>query len=137
MTITGGCLCRAVRYTVSTDAIATRVCWCRVCQYLAAGSATVNLVFPGAAVTVTGPLRDYSSIADSGNRMRRQFCEHCGTPVTSISEARPHLTIRSQTRAVILGREPVMLASKLNHRQAEPDDDARFGQQRVVHVFRP
>jgi hypothetical protein len=93
MTIEGGCLCRAVRYTVATDAIATRVCWCRDCQYLAAGSATVNLVFPTAAITVTGPLRDYSSSADSGNRMHRQFCERCGTPVTSKSDARPHLTI--------------------------------------------
>ncbi len=93
MTITGGCLCRAVRYAVAADAIATRVCWCRDCQYLAAGSGTVNIVFPAAAVTVTGPLRDYSSIADSGNRMHRQFCELCGTPVTSRSEARPHLTI--------------------------------------------
>jgi hypothetical protein len=44
MTLSGGCLCRAVRYTVAADAVATRVCWCRDCQYLAAGSATVNNV---------------------------------------------------------------------------------------------
>jgi hypothetical protein len=25
--------------------------------------------------------------------MHRGFCEHCGTPVTSASEARPHLAI--------------------------------------------
>jgi hypothetical protein len=93
MTITGGCLCGAVRYTVAADAIATRLCWCRDCQYLAAGSATANVVFPSSAVTLSGPLRDYSSIADSGNRMHRQFCERCGTPVTSMAEARPHLTI--------------------------------------------
>jgi len=93
MTISGGCLCRAVRYTVAAESLATRVCWCRDCQYFAAGSASVNLVFPSSAVTLTGPLRDYSSIADSGNRMHRQFCELCGTPVTSKSEARPQLTI--------------------------------------------
>jgi hypothetical protein len=93
MTISGGCLCRAVRYTIAADALATRLCWCRDCQYFAAGSATVNVVFLAAAVTMTGPLRDYSSIADSGNRMHRQFCERCGTPVTSASDARPHLTI--------------------------------------------
>jgi hypothetical protein len=93
MTITGGCLCGAVRYTVDVEARATRVCWCRDCQYLAAGSATVNLVFEASAVTLTGPLRDYSSLADSGNRMHRQFCERCGTPVTSAAEARPHLLI--------------------------------------------
>ena len=93
MTITGGCLCRAVRYAVDAEPIATRICWCRDCQQLAAGSPTVNVVFPSSAVTVTGPLRDFASIADSGSRMHRQFCEHCGTPVTSSSEARPHLTI--------------------------------------------
>ncbi len=93
MTITGGCRCRAVRYTVATDPIATRICWCRDCQYFAAGSATVNLVFPAANVTITGPLRDYASVADSGNRMHRRFCEQCGTPVTSASDARPHLLI--------------------------------------------
>ena len=82
MTITGGCMCRAVRYAVAAEPMATRVCWCRDCQYLAAGSATVNLVFAASAVAVTGPLRDFASIADSGNRMHRQFCERCGTPVT-------------------------------------------------------
>jgi hypothetical protein len=93
MTIAGGCLCRAVRYTATAGAITTRVCWCRDCQYFAAGSATVNLVFSADAVTITGPLRDYSSIADSGNRMHRQFCERCGTPLVSKSDARPHLII--------------------------------------------
>ena len=93
MAITGGCLCRAVRFTASAEPIATRMCWCRDCQYFAAGSATVNLVFPAAAVTVTGSLREFTSIADSGNRMHRQFCERCGTPVTSRAEARPHLLI--------------------------------------------
>ena len=89
MPITGGCLCRAVRYTATEDPIACRICWCRDCQYFAAGSATVNVVFLTSALSVSGPLRDYTSIAESGNRMHRQFCEQCGTPVTSASEARP------------------------------------------------
>jgi hypothetical protein len=93
MAIVGGCLCGAVRYTVAADPIATRVCWCRDCQRLAAGNATVNLVFPASKVTLTGPLRDYASVADSGNRMHRQFCERCGTPVSSAAEERPHLLI--------------------------------------------
>jgi hypothetical protein len=93
MTIQGGCRCGAVRYTVTAAPVATRVCWCRDCQYFAAGSATVNVIFPTPAVNVTGPLRTYASAADSGNEMSRTFCEHCGTPVTSASSARPHLLI--------------------------------------------
>ena len=91
--ITGGCLCGRVRYTAGANPITTRVCWCRDCQYFAAGGGTVNVVFPREAVTLSGPLRDYDSAADSGNPMRRQFCAHCGTPVTSGSDVRPHLII--------------------------------------------
>ena len=93
MAITGGCLCGQVRYTAHAEPIVTRICWCRDCQHLAAGGGTVNVIFASEAVTITGPLRTYESVADSGNRMRRQFCEHCGTPVTSGAESRPHLII--------------------------------------------
>src|SRR5216110_3256217 len=64
MEITGGCLCRAVRYSISAAPIVTRTCWCRVCQYLGAGNATVNACFPSAALTVSGELRDYCLIDD-------------------------------------------------------------------------
>jgi hypothetical protein len=91
MQITGGCLCGAVRYRVSAQPITTRVCWCRLCQYIGTGSGTVNVCFPKSAVSVSGELRDYASMADSGNRMHRRFCPGCGTPVFSEAEARPHL----------------------------------------------
>jgi hypothetical protein len=91
--IEGGCLCGAVRYAARSDPITTRSCWCRVCQYLAAGNASVNVVFPKDAVRITGELRDYASTADSGNRMHRRFCPTCGTQMFSESEARPNLII--------------------------------------------
>jgi hypothetical protein len=86
-------LCKAVRYRVAAQPIATRTCWCRVCQYLGAGNATVNVVFPTDAVTIEGALRDFRSIADSGNVMHRRFCPSCGTHVFSAAESRPHLLI--------------------------------------------
>ena len=91
MNITGGCLCRAVRYRISAAPIVTRVCWCRLCQYLGSGNGTVNACFPSGAVSVDGELRDFRSVADSGNVMHRRFCPACGTQVFSEAEARPHL----------------------------------------------
>jgi hypothetical protein len=91
MNITGGCLCRAIRYRISAPPVTVRVCWCRLCQYLAAGSGTVNVCFPSDAVHVEGELRDYVSTADSGNTMHRRFCPTCGTQMFSVAEARPHL----------------------------------------------
>jgi len=91
MEVTGGCLCKAVRYEIRAAPIVTRICWCRVCQYIGAGSATVNVCFPSAAVKVTGDLRDYRMVADSGNVAHRRFCPSCGIHLFSVSEARPHL----------------------------------------------
>jgi hypothetical protein len=98
MEVSGGCLCKAVRYRISAEPIITRVCWCRVCQYLGAGSGTVNTGFARNGIAVTGELSVYQSIAASGNVMRRRFCAVCGTPVFSESEARPGLVfVRSGT----------------------------------------
>ena len=92
MNITGGCLCRAVRYSISAAPIVTRACWCRLCQYVGAGGSTVNACFPSDALAVSGELRDYHSLADSGNPMLRRFCPQCGTHLFSGTSARPHLT---------------------------------------------
>lgn len=92
-TITGGCLCRQVRFQITAEPIAMRLCWCRVCQYLGAGNATVNVVFPSNSIAIEGSPRDFRSIADSGNVMHRRFCPDCGTQLFSEAESRPHLII--------------------------------------------
>ena len=91
MNITGGCLCGAVRYESTAAPVTTRLCWCRVCQYIGAGSATVNTCFKTESLSVKGELREYRSIADSGNVMHRRFCPNCGTHLFSEAQSRPHL----------------------------------------------
>lgn len=89
--ITGGCLCKAVRYSAAAEPIVTRQCWCRLCQYVGAGSSTVNVAFETKHVTFTGELKLFAAVADSGNILQRGFCPTCGTPITSQAEIRPHL----------------------------------------------
>lgn len=91
MVINGGCLCKAVRYTIAADPDATRVCWCRDCQYFGAGGPTINVRFAKGVVAISGELRGYRSAADSGNTMYRQFCPQCGTPMFTESSARPDI----------------------------------------------
>ncbi len=91
--VSGGCFCGAVRFTFDHLPIATRVCWCRDCQYLASGNASVNAVFRVEGFTSTGAVSEFVSPADSGNTMRRRFCPQCGTPLFSQSSARPHLIV--------------------------------------------
>lgn len=89
--LAGGCLCGAIRYETSAPPIGARTCWCRLCQYLAAGSATVNAFFKSETVSISGTLTHFDAIADSGNTIRRGFCPTCGTQVTSAALSRPHL----------------------------------------------
>ena len=89
--VTGGCLCGAVRYKIAAGPIVTRMCWCRDCQYFAAGNSSVNVCFQSSAITIEGKVSDYRSVADSGNVMHRRFCPRCGTPMFSEAESRPHL----------------------------------------------
>jgi hypothetical protein len=72
MKISGGCLCGAVRYESAAEPLVTRVCWCRLCQYLGAGSGTVNVCFQTASFTVHGTVADNVSIADDLPRVERQ-----------------------------------------------------------------
>jgi hypothetical protein len=91
MKITGGCLCGAVRFESTAPPLVTRVCWCRLCQYLGAGSGTVNVCFKTENFSVRGATQEFSSVADSGNVVHRAFCPACGTPMFSSAEVRPHL----------------------------------------------
>jgi hypothetical protein len=91
MTITGGCLCGAVRYEITAPPVTARVCWCRRCQKIGGGSGTVNVTFPSESITVSGELSDFGSVADSGNEMYSRFCPKCGTPVFTGAKSRPHL----------------------------------------------
>jgi hypothetical protein len=91
--LTGRCFCGAVRFEFSQPPIMVRSCWCRDCQYLAAGNASVNAIFRTEGLTLTGEVGEYVSTADSGNVMRRRFCPRCGTPLFSHSSARPDVMV--------------------------------------------
>lgn len=89
----GGCLCGAVRYTIDSKPIVTRECWCKLCQKLASGNATINMAFPKDDISITGELSDYASVADDGNKMHRLFCPSCGVHLFSEAEERPNMIV--------------------------------------------
>lgn len=92
MQLNGGCLCKSVRYTASEAPVTARACWCRMCQFIGAGSGTVNALFKTGALRIEGKLSEFSFTADSGNTMYCRFCPACGTHVLVTSERRPHFT---------------------------------------------
>jgi hypothetical protein len=91
--LTGRCFCGAVRFQCSQPPIVTRACWCRDCQYLSSGNASINAIFATDNIEIIGELSEYISKADSGNVMRRRFCPKCGTPLFSEALNRPDLMV--------------------------------------------
>ncbi len=83
MTHTGHCFCGQVQVTIDAEPIGCRACWCRDCQYIASGSATVNVLFPEEVVTFTGNVTKLTKTADSGNTVERGFCPTCGSQMYS------------------------------------------------------
>ena len=106
---TGSCLCGAVQYQVSGEPLIARLCWCRVCQKIS-GNGTANAIFPSDAVTVTGAMGCYRSVADSGNEISRHFCVTCGCHLFASSAASP------QFRVVRVGtlHDPSSIRPQLN-----------------------
>lgn len=89
---TGSCLCGAVSFKLSTEPVATRICWCRDCQHSSANG-TVNLLVAADGLTISGALSEYTKTADSGNQVTRQFCPNCGTHLFAKSSARPQFRV--------------------------------------------
>ncbi len=81
MTMTGGCLCGAVRYAVEAEPMMCVTCHCKNCQRQAGTALSVIIGVPEAAVSLEGELKTYNDTGDSGATVRRQFCGDCGSPV--------------------------------------------------------
>jgi hypothetical protein len=98
---------------IDADApLTVRQCWCRVRQYLGAGSGVVSAGFLKDAVNVSGPLTDYVSCADSGSVMHRRFCPQCGTQVFSEAEPRPQMAQSTVSRLFRAGTRQTRIAMK-------------------------
>lgn len=67
--ITGGCLCGAVRITATGQPLRVGVCHCLDCRKHHGAPFFAAAIFPDAAVTVTGQTSSYQD---------RHFCPVCG-----------------------------------------------------------
>lgn len=81
----GGCACKAIRYEVSAEPLAFVLCHCRDCQYVSGGEPAAVVVVPTSAFTLTkGAPTGWTTRADSGNEVTRQFCGQCGAPLFTV-----------------------------------------------------
>lgn len=79
MTLTGGCLCGAVRYAAEGEPVNVRACHCEQCRKATGGAFYARIMFRQADVAITGETRAYRSSA----RLDRVFCPTCGSTLFS------------------------------------------------------
>jgi hypothetical protein len=75
----GGCLCRSVRYRITSEPLAQALCHCRSCRLAAGAPAVAWIVVNRSDFAFVGadPMRFRSS-----PDVIRTFCGRCGTPLT-------------------------------------------------------
>ena len=90
----GGCFCGQIRFVARAEPQGARYCWCRDCQRIASGMATVNVLFDSDAVQYSGEMTVLRRTADSGNTVERGFCSTCGSQMYSKTVVGPTQPMR-------------------------------------------
>lgn len=87
--IVGGCACGAVRYESNAEIEFAFHCFCRKCQHMTGGGHSSAFALPSSDVKLTGDLKYFEQVSDSGSVTHAGFCPACGSPVLSKTERFP------------------------------------------------
>jgi len=79
---TGGCQCGAVRYEISSPPIELYVCHCRECRKQSSSAFGISAIFRRQDFRLNrGAVRSWTRGADSGRRVKCNFCPDCGARI--------------------------------------------------------
>jgi len=88
---TGGCACGKVRYELAAEPIRGFQCQCRDCQRDTGSGHSSVMVFPRAALSVSGGVTEILRTADSGADKLKGFCTSCGSPLYNKPVTKPDM----------------------------------------------
>ena len=86
---TGGCACRAIRYTCSLKPVAMLNCHCLDCQRSSGAPFASGFIVDTSGMAIAGAPKTYSVCASSGAVATRSFCPQCGSPLFTSGDANP------------------------------------------------
>ncbi len=91
MSVTGGCLCGAVKYELEEAPSMMGVCHCKNCQRQAGSAFSTLAGVPKDQFSfVSGEPKLYlDGDTKSGNQVERYFCGNCGSPIYSAIDSQP------------------------------------------------
>lgn len=78
VTVEGGCLCGAIRYTVTGPELFASQCCCKDCQKATGTGHTTIVGLRRAQMDLHGEPKTYTNGGDTGGAVTRHFCGNCG-----------------------------------------------------------
>jgi hypothetical protein len=86
--LTGGCQCGEVRYRLEGEPIELTVCHCRECQRQSGSAFGMSLLIPAEGFELlSGSLKFFEVVCDSGRKKSCAFCPDCGTRIYHRTDA--------------------------------------------------
>ncbi|MFZ0603517.1 MAG: GFA family protein [Roseiarcus sp.] len=97
MTFEGGCYCGQVRYAAEGAPVLRAQCHCRQCQYFSGGAPNLFMLMPPKGFRyVSGAPKSFTR-SDLEQAVTREFCEHCGTHLTTRRPGLPFVILKIGT----------------------------------------
>ena len=91
--IKGSCLCGKVRCSADAEPAFVGRCHCHDCQKFTGSAFSTVIGLPKASVTVTGTLKGFTKLGDSGKPIERRFCPDCGASILDECEVMPGIVM--------------------------------------------
>src|SRR5262249_59494786 len=79
---TAQCACGTCKFEFNTDPTFVAVCHCLDCKKASGGEAAIFMSVPAGDFTmISGKPKSFGYVANSGNKLNRNFCPECGARI--------------------------------------------------------
>ena len=84
----GGCQCGSLRYRLDGEPLGLAICHCTECQRQSGSAFAMSLTVPKESFRLlSGELKTFTTLCDSGRTKECAFCPSCGTRIYHQGEA--------------------------------------------------
>jgi hypothetical protein len=89
--LSGGCMCGAVRYSISEPPMAAGLCHCNRCRPQSGSAFSTVIIIKRPSLHLEGETAVFEDIGSSGLRVVRRYCPRCGSPLTTEPDVAPEV----------------------------------------------
>jgi hypothetical protein len=91
--LTGGCICGAVRFTVSAPLLGARYCHCRRCQHRTGTAFSVSGLTAAGSFAIEAGAEKVRTYSPDDGGWRKSFCSECGSQLFTTDPADPESVV--------------------------------------------